>query len=492
MASQCIFIAVALYLLANFEPPRVSAADMKTLFVTTAPWAMKAAEAFYLLKIIAPVVVIPAFFMGFAYPLANAHVQDAIEGVGSKAGSIYLANMLGAVLGAFGAGFVLLPLLGMQSSIEVLLPLSLVSIILLALSANPPRRRGGRENETESTISERSGVIAASICGLLLCVSFFKWNTFPDDYLLLKTFIPYGGGKEKVISTSEGVIESIVITEKEATGQRTLYTNGHNMSDTGLRGQRYMRAFAHIPLLQLKSPKSALVICFGVGNTLHAASLHPSIETLEIVDTSRHVLEHAHYFRRTNADILNDPRVSVFVNDGRLHLRMTESDHYDLITLEAPPIKFAGVSALYSREFYKLARQGLKQGGFLTQWLPSSQVSGYSTMAIVKAFIEVFPNAVLLSGSYDHLILMGRKGAGIELDPRLIGIKMAQAPQVKADMDRITWASAMEIAGSFVASSRTMNRAAAAVTPVSDDYPSMEYDVLYFKAQRGFVWVISD
>ena len=40
-----------------------------------------------------------------------------------------------------------------------------------------------------------------------------------------------------------------------------------------------------------------------------------------------------------------------------------------------PPIAFAGVSSLYSVEFYRLARSRLKPGGFLTQWLPLYQVS---------------------------------------------------------------------------------------------------------------------
>jgi hypothetical protein len=51
-----------------------------------------------------------------------------------------------------------------------------------------------------------------------------------------------------------------------------LFTNGHSMSTTHPKMQRYMRAFAHLPLLQLDSPDRALVICFGVGTTLHAAS----------------------------------------------------------------------------------------------------------------------------------------------------------------------------------------------------------------------------
>ncbi len=54
--------------------------------------------------------------------------------------------------------------------------------------------------------------------------------------------------------------------------------------------------------------------------------------------------------------MLTDPRVVVYVNDGRQHLQMEPARSYDLITLEPPPIVHAGVAALYSREFYRWPR----------------------------------------------------------------------------------------------------------------------------------------
>ena len=66
------------------------------------------------------------------------------------------------------------------------------------------------------------------------------------------------------------------MTEMPGQG-RTLNTNGHPMSSTKPLSQRYMRALAHIPLLSMDDPETVLVIGFGVGNTTHAATLHPSV-----------------------------------------------------------------------------------------------------------------------------------------------------------------------------------------------------------------------
>ena len=128
------------------------------------------------------------------------------------------------------------------------------------------------------------------------------------------------------------------------------------MSSTKPLSQRYMRALAHIPLLSMEAPETVLVIGFGVGNSTQAATLHPSVRRVDLADLSRDILAHAGFFAEGNRDVLNDPRLTVHVNDGRQHLQMHPRGAYDLITLEPPPIAYAGVGALSSKEFYTLVR----------------------------------------------------------------------------------------------------------------------------------------
>ena len=167
----------------------------------------------------------------------------------------------------------------------------------------------------------------------------------------------------------------------------------------------------------MERPSRVLVIGFGVGNTTHAATLHPSVERVEVAVLSRHVLEHAGYSRDANGGVLDDRRVTVYVNDGRQHLQMQANAMYDLITLEPPPIAHAGVGALYSRELYALVRWRLKSGGYLTQWLPAYQVPAETSLAMVRAFIDVFPQLVLLSGMHSEFLLVGATADRIEIDP---------------------------------------------------------------------------
>jgi len=258
---------------------------------------------------------------------------------------------------------------------------------------------------------------------------------------------------------------------------RRLLTNGHPMSATTPLSQRYMRALAHIPLLAMERPEAVLVIGFGVGNTTDAASLHPSIRRVEVADLSTDILASAGYFKAANGDVLLDPRVAVYVNDGRQHLQMNAPRSYDLITLEPPPIGYAGVAALYSQEFYALARTRLKPGGYLSQWLPAYQVPGTTTLAMIRAFIDVFPQAVLISGAEADLLLLGANDSAIAIDPVRLAAALSRAPAVEADLARVDLGSVREIVGTFVGSAQKLAEATRDAAPVSDDRPIQEYGV---------------
>jgi hypothetical protein len=247
------------------------------------------------------------------------------------------------------------------------------------------------------------------------------------------------------------------------------------MSSTELFSQRYMRAMAHIPLLSLDGPERVLVLCFGVGNTAHAATLHPSVRRVDVVDLSRHILQHSGYFTDFNHDVLHNQQVSVYINDGRDHLRIERPGTYDLITLEPPPIVHAGVSALYSREFYKSARSRLRPGGQISQWLPVFGVPDSIILSMIRAFLDVFPNAVLLSGANTNLLLIGSRDSPNQINPARIATGLSQAPAVQDDLRRLDLGTVREIVGTFVASARTLEAATRDVMPVTDDRPIQEY-----------------
>jgi spermidine synthase len=400
-------------------------------------------------------VAIPALLMGFTFPLANAILQRAEQSVGRRAGTLYLANTAGAVAGSVAAGFALLPTLGLQMSATILMALAALAVVPLYLAEPRPWR---------------TLIGPVVIAGAALTI----WLQLPSDYITLRALGSVAAGERRLV-VSNGLTELIAVTES-AKG-RTLVTNGHAMSATWPLSQRYMRALAHIPLLAIDRPETVLVIGFGVGNTTHAATLHPSVRRVELADLSRDILAHAAYFERGNHNVLSDPKVVVHINDGRQHLLMQPESSYDLVVLEPPPIAYAGVGALYSKEFYLLARSRLKPNGYISQWLPTYQVPSDVALAMVRAFVDVFPQSVLLSGAGSDLLLLGVNGARIEIDPAVLGTALSKAPDVRADLERVDLGAIHEIAGAFVGSAQTLSQATQGVAPVVDDRPKQEYGV---------------
>ena len=404
-------------------------------------------------------VAFPALLMGFSFPLANALVQHAELSVGRRAGVLYLANTVGAVCGSLVAGFLLLPRFGLQNSTSVLMVVAAAGLIPLYLAARIPN--------PESRIPAAIPVGAAAF-------AIGAWLLLPPDYITTRA-LPAPEPNERVLNQTEGVNEIVTITETAGKGRR-LMTNGHAMSATWPLSQRYMRALAHVPLLMMDNPARALVIGFGVGNTTRAAALHPSVQRVDVADLSRNVLDHARWFSTTNGDVLRDPKVTIYVNDGRHHLLMQPSGTYDLIALEPPPIGYAGVASLYSEEFYELARTRLTRDGFVSQWLPAYQVPTPTTLSMIRSFIDVFPQSVLLSGAQADLILIGANNR-IEVDPDGLFAAMSRRPAVLGDLKKLDLGTPREIVGMFVGSARTLTDATRDAVAVTDDRPVQEFGV---------------
>ena len=412
---------------------------------------------------------LPALMMGFAYPLANAITQKTEAVIGSRSGLLYFANTIGAVLGSLVVGFYLLPVLGSKHSVSLMMLTAMLAMVPLAFTGQTVG--GHSRRPAPALIGLAAGLVVAM-------TALTSWHRHDDDFVILKSnkLDPDSPIMSTVLSKSEGILETILIKDERPIGKgKVLVTNGHNMSGTDFLAQRYMRAFSHLPLLMTEEPRDVIVICFGVGNTLHATTLHKELERIDVVDLSEHVLSHNRYFSDTNFGAIEDPRVRVYVNDGRQHLRMQPDGTYDLVTLEPPPISFAGVASLYSTEFYELARRKLKPGGYMTQWLPYLSTSRELTFSIVRAFLDAFPNAVMLAGTFSDIILVGRNADENIIDHRQFLAALDANPAVHKDLERFDMGTITEVIGSFLAAPNDMRGTLDNVAAVTDDYPIMEY-----------------
>jgi len=211
-----------------------------------------------------------------------------------------------------------------------------------------------------------------------------------------------------------------------------------------------------------------LLICFGLGSTLNALTDSKSVTHVDVVDTSRDVLALSPYIYGSQ-NPLSDPRVNVTIDDGRHFLNETRA-RYDLVTAEPPPPRNAGVSTLYTREFFQLVYDHLTPNGMVTYWLPVEQMTREQTNSIITAFTSVFGNASLWSGYGLQLILLGSRNPIQPVSESQFS-ELWNNPKVLPELETLGLEKPGQLGTLFLGSGETLKSWGEKTEPLSDDYP---------------------
>jgi predicted membrane-bound spermidine synthase len=297
----------------------------------------------------------PALFIGAIFPIAIDCVGLAFPDHPIRMlGYASALNTLGNILGVLVAGFVLLPTIGPFASVKLLAGVCLLLGACAAIVAHARR------------LWMAPALAAAAV--LLLAPRTLDYDALTTGANVYFAAIPQG----HVIARAESLDGGLTtVNERVVNGQRlrTLLTNGKFQGNDAVGGEMVAQVgFALAPLLHTAKRSSALVIGYGTGNTsrvLHDAGF----SRLDVVDISADIFRLANeQLTRINDRVSEKPNVRAYVTDGRNFLLLSPN-RYDVISLEISSIWFAGAASLYSRDFYRLARQHLSEGGVLQQWM---------------------------------------------------------------------------------------------------------------------------
>lgn len=339
------------------------------------------------------VVMVPAAaFIGAVYPVAlgcasRGHPASEATAIG-RASAL---NTFGNIAGALGASFVFLPWLGSLRSLQVF-ALTSATLGLFALAMTRSRTPGF--------------VLAALVLGLVVT----QPKSFDLDRLASGANVYFESrSEERVIDHAESVSGGLttVSLAKDEDGHpfRVMRTNGKFQgNDSPVRQMKAQYGFGLVPLLHTTRRSSALVIGFGVGGTCRVMRDAGFAHT-DVVELSEDVLRLASkHFTRTSGEVLADPRVQAHVTDGRNFL-LLQPARYDVISIEVTSIWFAGAASLYSREFYRLARQRLADHGVLQQWIQLHHLRTEDLLSIIATLRAEFPRVWLyLTGSQGQMV----------------------------------------------------------------------------------------
>ncbi len=306
-----------------------------------------------LLRVVLGIVPFSAV-LGFVTPML---VDRWSGGDPDRAGSAYAVNVVGCILGPLLSGFLVLPLI---SERWVLFAFSLPWLVIGVY----PKWSSASDTGRPDIAWRRCLSYVVTILALVLV---FTGRGYEDQF---RHRIVLRDNTATIIATGEGM-------------QKLLLVNGYGI--TGLT--TVTKIMAHLPMAFLDHPpQNSLAVCFGMGTTYRSLlSWQLPTTAVELVPSVPRVFW---YYHSDGEKLLRSPLSRVLIDDGRRYLERT-TEHYDVIALDPPPpVEAAGSSLLYSMEFYRTAKQRLRAGGILQQWLPGGDP--VDRAAVARALMESF------------------------------------------------------------------------------------------------------
>jgi spermidine synthase len=380
----------------------------------------------------------PTIFLGATFPLVNRIYSRSISVLGKSIGTAYAINTIGAILGSFAAGFLLIPLAGKENGLRLVIMLQFVMAVMALLI------RGGFGRQKKNYQWLLGGL--AVVLGIILISNFPSWKPsllsrgwyrdFQDIENELDRTSWLGAlwrgpallTKERrgleVVFYGDG-IGGFTTVEKETTSIDTveyaLYNSGK--PDASSHGDRSTQTLSgHVPLLFHPNPEKVMVVGLASGMTPGEVLLYP-VKQLDILEINDQVVKACRlFFSPWNNACLSDPRTRLVVQDGRNHLALTR-ERYDVIISEPSNPWMAGCANLFTLEFFLLIKDRLKEDGLFAQWIQSYEMD-WDTFAMVgRTFKEAFPNGALMKiGPGDYLLLgfVGQRGLDWKVPERNI------------------------------------------------------------------------
>jgi spermidine synthase len=359
---------------------------------------------------IAAVVLVPTVGMGMTFPLLTDLVARPSEARGGDVGAAYLLNTVGSIAGAILTGFLLVTLLGSDTTLRVGVLINVGAALGLATLAARGVPEGSPAHARLRIPVLGAGMLACA--GLVAAIAAPRWTArlldlgpaiygrvhmTPEER---SAFLNHAGSRP--LGFVEGRNSTVSVWES-ATG-RALKVNGKvDASDFGDMETQIMLGLA--PVAARSNPRSALAIGFGSGVTAAVLAAVPGMERVRVVELEPAVLSFAPLFSAVNGDVLAKPHVRAIVDDARSALQLTK-EQFDVIVSEPSNPWVAGVATLYTPEFYRIVRRRLTDTGVFCQWVQLYQLPLPVVAGIVRNVRAVFPHvAVWSGGAYDLLVL---------------------------------------------------------------------------------------
>jgi spermidine synthase len=428
---------------------------------------------------VALLILLPAFLMGMVMPLVLVWVGTKANSV-QLVGRTYAVNTIGAIVGAFGAGFVLVPRFTTRFTI---LFAALLCIVVAWVAYRPAA--AARDRDLQQGVAAGVALVLIVLMFVLaprmnladLSVGAYdslvrviaKTRGAVDD----ETAPQRGPEIHELLMYAEGPTSTVSVRKdwditSMAINGRTNASDREDMATQIMLGQ--------LPLLLAPRMGNALVVGYATGVTA-GAILQSPVESVECVELEPATINGSRFFEHVNNHPLNDPRFHLIIDDARTYLRVSPT-RYDMIVSEPSHPWVPGVANLFTREFFQLGRDRLNDDGVFVQWLQIYQLSTDSLRSVLRTFRDTFPYVQIfrVQGAWkgkDLLVVGGKTSlTPIEMEAR-IKERIAE-PRIAAELARVNLKSEADVRAWYVCSETELGPAVAGSILNTDDNMHIE------------------
>lgn len=363
---------------------------------------------------IAAMAIVPtATLLGFSFPLMVLLIEraggrparrpDSLE-EGARVGGASAINTSGAVLGAFLAGFVVLPAVGAYELVAL-------SACINALLGAASSIEWGARGVIRRAVSHVALVIALAWVGgsprffppATAAFAAALYGNLPNSHLRFQEIVD----TEDVQFLEEGLTATVAVTRTD--DYIALKINGK--VDASTLDQSTQLLLGDLGAALHRHPRRALIVGLGSGMTASAVARFPDVQVIDCVEIEPAVLHAAAALHRLNRGVLSDPRVHVVVDDARSFVQ-GGGPPYDLIISEPSNPWIAGVASLFTDEFYAAIRRRLAPGGMFVQWVQAYALAPDDLRMIVATIADRFEDVSLWHSQRRDFLVLARTEEG--------------------------------------------------------------------------------
>jgi spermidine synthase len=295
------------------------------------------------LLLVALVIIVTAGLKSVLFPIAH-HLGSFQYGsrIGRSVSKIYFGNIIGSTLGPLIISFLLLDVVTTAQCFAI------VGLLCVVVAA-------------ACVVKAESRKLGSAFVVIGLIIVTVLWPLSGSDAMLKLAY------KDKQVSKIKHMIENkhgvIHVVSDSKRGDIVFGGNvydGRAIVDIESNGNRLERVY--ILALLHPRPKSVLVIGLSTGAWTRAIQGFPDVERIDIVEINPGYLDLIRNYPQL-APLLSDPRVRIFIDDGRRWLKRNPKTRYDIVLQNTSYHWRANVTNLLSRQYFVEVNSHLNNGG---------------------------------------------------------------------------------------------------------------------------------